>query len=158
MNILLAVDVQREFVKDEVGESIYKKCIDYINEHAHEYDCVFAAVYQNGDNPNMQRLVGYNELKSVTPLEFISDRVCYHSGYSIKQYPELTHDDNVDIIGFDTDACVLSAAFRVFDIGCGMRLLTDFMWSSGGEEFHDAGLTVMKRQFGKAVIYGEMCI
>ena len=152
MNILLAVDVQKEFVKDKVGQRIYDKCIDFIGAHAHDYNYVLAAVYQNEDNPNMQRLVNYNECKDITPLEFMPDQVCYHSGYSITQYPVLTPVDTIDIIGFDTDACVLSAAFHVFDIGCNMRLLTDFMWSSGGKKYHEAGLTVMKRQFGKAVI------
>lgn len=152
MNVLLVVDVQKEFVKDKFGEKIYAKCIDYINAQYKSYSYILAAVYKNEDNPNMQRLVDYNECKDITPLDFVPDQVVYHSGYSITQYPCVSKVDNIDIIGFDTDACVLSAAFHVFDLGCQMRLLTDLMWSSGGKKFHEAGLTVMKRQFGKAVI------
>ena len=83
----------------------------------------------------------------------------YHGGNServvgklLKEYPRVSHLDQIDIIGFDTDACVLSAAFDVFNLGCNMRILTDLCWSSGGKKMHEAGLLVMKRQFGKACV------
>lgn len=148
---LLVVDVQREFVKDKIGEKVYSKCLNYIAEHHNEYTAIIAAVYINKDNPNMQRLLNWDECKRIELLDFVPDIQIEHSGYSIKDYPYVQKTDTIDIIGFDTDACVLSACFHIFDLGCGMNILTELMWSSGGKKMHEAGLTVMKRQFGKAV-------
>lgn len=149
---LLVVDVQKEFVKDKQGMKIYQKCLDYIAMAHDNYNAVIAAVYVNRDNPNMQRLVEWDECKQIDMLEFIPDAQFVHSGYSIKEYPYVQRTDTVDIIGFDTDACVLSACFHVFDLGCDMHILTNLMWSSGGKKMHEAGLAIMHRQFGKAVM------
>lgn len=151
MRYLLVVDVQKEFVKGRKGMSIYKKCLDYIATEADNYDAVLAAVYVNKNNPNMKRLLNWEECKKVDSLEFIPDAAYYHSGYSIKEYPHVHATDTIDIIGFDTDACVLSACFHVFDLGCNMNIITDLIFSSGGSRMHEAGLAVMKRQFGSAV-------
>lgn len=152
MKVLFAVDVQPEFVKDMTGKKVYTNCIDYINQYRGEYNYVLAAVYKNENNSVLQRFVDYNECRDIAPLDFIPDKVQFHSGYSISEYPKVRNVDQVDIIGFDTDACVLSAAFHLFETGCNMRLLTNLIWSSGGEKMHKAGLAVMTRQFGKAVV------
>lgn len=149
---LLVVDVQKEFVKDKQGAKIYEKCLSYIESMRDTYTAVVAAVYLNKDNPNMQRLLGWDDCKNIKVLDFIPDAQFVHSGYSIKEYPYVTRTDTVDIIGFDTDACVLSACFHIFDMGCDMNILTEFMWSSGGKKMHEAGLAIMRRQFGKAVV------
>ena len=151
MRYLLVVDVQKEFVKDKKGEKIYKDCLDYISNEASQYDAILAAVYVNKDNPNMKRLLKWEECKHIQNMDFIPDAAYYHSGYSIKEYPHVHAGDTIDIIGFDTDACVLSACFHVFDLGCNMNILTKLIWSSGGKKMHDAGIAVMKRQFGSAV-------
>ena len=154
MKYLLVVDLQPEFVKDGKGKKIYQACLEYIRANKTNYHGVIAAIYENtpGDNPNMDRLLDWNECKDVMPIEFIANAAYTHSGYSIKEYPRVSNLDQIDIIGFDTDACVLSAAFDVFNLGCNMRILTDLCWSSGGKKMHEAGLLVMKRQFGKACV------
>lgn len=151
---LFVVDVQKEFVKDKMGEKVYQKCLQYIDAHRHEYDAVIAAVYINDPTKfaNMNRLLNWNDCKKIENLEFIPDGTFMHSGYSIKEYPSVTKLDCIDIIGFDTDACVLSACFDIFNLGCNMRILSEYIWSSGGKKMHEAGIAVMRRQFGKALI------
>ena len=151
MKYLLVVDLQKEFVKDKKGEKVYKDCLDYILAEGRNYDAVLAAVYVNNRNPNMHRLLQWEGCKKIEQLEFIPDAAYYHSGYSIKEYPKVHASDTIDIIGLDTDACVLSACFHVFDLGCNMNILTKYIWSSGGKKMHDAGIAIMKRQFGIAV-------
>ena len=153
MRYLLVIDLQKEFVKDSKGKKIYQQCLEYIAANKDKYNLVIAALYENNtrDNPNMDRLLNWNECKSVFPIEFIANAAYTHAGYSIKEYPNVSQLDTIDIIGFDTDACVLSAAFDVFNLGCNMRILSDLCWSSGGAKMHKAGLMVMERQFGKAV-------
>ena len=153
MRYLLVIDLQPEFVKDAKGKKVYQQCLEYIRSNKDKYHGTIAAIYENvpGDNPNMDRLLNWNDCKDVVPLEFVANAAYTHSGYSIKEYPKVTQQDTIDIIGFDTDACVLSAAFDVFNLGCNMRILSDLCWSSGGAKMHKAGLMVMERQFGKAV-------
>lgn len=149
---LYAVDLQREFVKDKQGQKVYDKCIDYIQSYYSAYDAVLAAIYVNSNvNLNMARLVEWDECKNPKALEFPANWVAQHDGYSVGVYPNLTPYDTVDVIGFDTDACVLSACFDLFNIGCNFRIIIDGCWSSGGKKMHEAGLMVMRRQFRKAV-------
>lgn len=151
MRYLMVIDLQKEFVKDKKGREIYNNCLEYIERERDNYNGVLAAVYINKNNPNMKRLVKWEECKKIDNLDFIPDAVYYHSGYSIKEYPRVEYGDTIDILGFDTDACVLSACFHIFDMGCNMNVLSDLCWSSGGKKMHETGLTVMRRQFGSAV-------
>lgn len=150
MEYLLAVDIQKEFAKDAQGKKIYKRCLDFIRQSANQYRIV-APVYQNKDNPNMGRLLKWREMRDVEPLEFMPDFAITHSGYAIKEYPTFLYSDMVHVIGFDTDACVLSACFDLFNLGVQFDIYSDMVWSSGGKKMHEAGLLVMKRQFGAAL-------
>lgn len=151
---LFAVDVQPEFVCGLVGRSIYTTCINYIGRAKESgYDKVFALAYKpNKDFCNMQRYLHWECPETFHPLEFKADEVLYHDGYSAEKYPKLTCEDQVDIIGFDTDACVLSTAFDIFNMCCKLQILQNLCWSSGGEDMHYAALQIMQRQFGDAVV------
>lgn len=150
---LIVIDLQEEFAKGFKGKNIYKRALNYVYANKDKYHCVFAAVYQQDTMTfiNMQRKLNWDECQSVKPVEFPYDRIYYHSGYSINEYPNFQQGDRVDVIGFDTDACVLAACFDLFNIDCDLHILTDYIYSSGGEDMHKHGLAVMKRQFGKCV-------
>lgn len=151
MKYLYVVDLQTEFVKDKRGQQIYNNCINFIRSNRNNYDAIYAAVYKNRDNVNMNRYVGWNEMqKSIDALDFVPDDFWYHSGYAIDSYP-FKATDKVDVIGFDTDACVLNACFDLFNLNVQFRVLVSGCWSSGGASMHKAGLEVMKRQFRNAV-------
>ena len=150
MEYVLAVDVQREFAKGFEGKAVYNKCIEFLRKASIHYT-VIAPIYQNKTNPNMHRLVGWNEMTQIEALDFRPDYFYVHSGYSIKEYPAFNPNDIVYVIGADTDACVLSACFDLFNLGVNFRIIVDGCWSSGGRAMHAAGLKVMERQFRKAV-------
>lgn len=150
MIYVLAVDIQREFVKGFEGKAVYERLMDFISRaHLMDYT-IIAPVYQNKNNPNMNRLVGWNEMKKIQAIEFKADYVYLHSGYSIKEYPDFNPRDFVIVVGFDTDACVLSACFDLFNLGVNFTIIEDGCFSSGGRDMHKAGCKIMKRQFGKA--------
>lgn len=150
MEYLFCVDVQPEFAKDRKGKDTYNRLLKFIQKVSPFYT-VIAPVYLNKTNPNMHRLVGWNEMKEISNLEFRYDYLYYHSGYSITEYPKFQPGDKVVIVGFDTDACVLSTCFDLFNLGVNFKILVDGCWSSGGKYAHKAGLTVMQRQFKRAV-------
>jgi hypothetical protein len=154
MEYLFAVDVQKEFVKDEEGIRIYNKCISFIKREGFHYT-IIAPVYQNKTNSNIERLLDWHEMKQIMPGEFVPDFTIIHSGYSIDKYVPFTMNDKVHVFGFDTDACVLSTCFDLFNFGVDFDILSDLCWSSGGKKMHEAGLMIMERQFGSAVTVSE---
>lgn len=151
MNYLLAVDVQKEFAKGMAGRAAYAKMLNYIQGAHLTYDAIYAAVYQNKDNKNMIRLVHWDEMHTVEGLEFRPDEFWMHSGYSIMKYPWFSSEDTVTVIGFDTDACVLSTCFDLFNNDINFRIIADGCYSSGGKAMHKHGLEIMYRQFRNAV-------
>lgn len=152
MKYLVAVDIQQAFVKTPEAVNIYHRCIDYVLNHRDEYDKVIAVLYEDdGSNPNMDRLLAYNECKTEQKAPFNADEIVKHAGYFNCKLLKFNPEDEVHILGFDTDACVLATAFNVFDMGCDFKVFTDLCWSSGGKIMHLTGLEVMKRNFGKAV-------
>lgn len=152
MKILLAVDVQPEFAKDSKGKELYDKLISYLNQPDKPYDKVIAFVYSNSGNKNMRRLVHWDEMEETKDLAFDPDAFHFHAGYCPVSMPKFSEEDEVDIIGFDTDACVMSTAFYLFNDDVMFHVLEDCVYSSGGEEMHELGLKLMRRQFGDALV------
>lgn len=152
MKYLIVVDLQPAFITYPLGARIYEKCLNFIEQNRKNYDKIVALLYENdGSNKNMERLVHYSACKSSQEPCFIADKTIKHSGYFNTKLLKLNQEDTVDIIGFDTDACVLATAFNVFDSGCNFRIFKDLCWSSGGKVMHITGLAVMERNFGDAV-------
>lgn len=152
MKYLVVVDLQEAFITYPIGAKIHRDCLAYIEQHRKNYDAVIALIYENnGSNLNVERLLHYNACKQPQKVSFIADKIIKHAGYVNTSLLDLKSEDEVDIIGFDTDACVLSTAFSVFDIGCNFRILKDLCWSSGGKIMHYTGLAIMERNFGDAV-------
>ncbi len=156
MKYLLVVDLQREFAKGPIGKHVYAKSLRYIYDHQADYDAIYAAFYVNdtSQNENMIRLVGWTEMmdeEELSGLQFPYNYRAPHTGYAIPDYPGFTKEDTVDILGFDTDACVLNACFDIFNLGCKMRILIKYVYSSGGMLMHLCGKMCMRRQFKKAL-------
>ena len=151
MAYLLVVDLQPEFVKDSPGKLVYQRCLDYINYCGSNYDEVIAAVYKNTDSKNMHALVRWDEMQKIQKIEFKPTKMYVHSGYSIGNRLNFNEHTKVDVIGFDTDACVLSTCFDLFNMDTNFRILANGCWSSGGVEMHEHGLAIMRRQFNRAL-------
>ncbi len=152
MRILLVVDVQKEFASTDKGKEMYKKLCKFINERGHEdYDQVVATLYKNGNSNNMKTLVGWTEMMDIEDVDFQADYSLFHSGYCPKYMSFVSKDDTVDVIGFDTDACVLSTLYHLFDADIPFTVFSNGIYSSGGDEMQEAGLKIIKRQFGNAL-------
>ena len=52
------------------------------------------------------------------------------------------------LCGVDTDACVMAAAFNLWDNDIRPIVMADYCASSGGKNLHEAALDLMYRQFG----------
>lgn len=149
MKILLVVDLQKEF-KDCDGE--YERILNFVKT-VKGYDRIIATKCLNSmDSPFVKYENWYDCIDKVEDLEFCPDVVIEKYGYGLSDYACLNKADNYDIIGFNTDACVLKIALDLFDKGYNFRVLTDYCYSSEGLDHHLNGVELLKRLISKAVV------
>lgn len=148
-NILLVVDVQPEY-KDKDSKT-YNKILSYINDNKFKYDKIVAFRFVNNPESMFVRHLGYDDLMSVLPLDFKADEIFTNCCYRLKGL--FVHEsDTVDIIGFDSDACILATAYSLWDSRVDFRILTNYVASTGGKEYAAAAILIAKRNFGDCVV------
>lgn len=176
--ILLAVGLQDAFAV----EPYYSKCIDYIKKHTAEYTKVIHTYFANPrmhyvtghddrsddiqKNKNFKKYIGYTEegLSSDDLMRALHDPDSrLKSGYliqgnicDISSNEYLPNHCHYDLIGCDTDACIMGIAFQLFDNEYDFSILTEYCYSSGGKEYHDMAVKLMQRNFGSAVVLPDM--
>lgn len=95
--------------------------------------------------------IGSRESEIVIPLKpkFVFDRFSYGLQpvhiEQLKSCPVASWD----IVGCDTEACVLATCYNLWDNGIRFRVRKELCHSSGGIEQHEAALKIMKRSFGQ---------
>lgn len=123
--------------------------------------------YKSSINKNFKHLLDYegSDITSSYITERSSDADCIIK-YGTYGLPDnfdsfetagtyLPNKGVYDIIGHDTDACVMAVAFQLFDKGYDFRVLTKWCYSSGGIEMHRMAVELMKRNFGRAVVEND---
>jgi nicotinamidase-related amidase len=150
MNILLAVDVQEEF-RDQDGR--YERIVSYIKRDGGRYDRVYATMCANSpDSPFVKNNVWLDCLDGVKPLAFSPDKTVVKYSYGCLDYQWLNKENHYDIIGFNTDCCVLKVALDLFDRGYDFRVLTEYCYSSDGASEHQRGVAVLRSLLGPMVL------
>lgn len=148
MHVLLVVDLQPEF-RDTDGR--YERILDWVRT-VEGYDRIIATKCLNSMNsPFVKYENWYDCIDSVCDLEFKADKVIEKYGYGIIDYSILNKIDTYDIVGFNTDACVLKIALDLFDRNYNFNILTEYCYSSNGLEHHQYGVELLCRLMGKAV-------
>ncbi len=149
MRVLLAVDLQREF-DDGLGN--FERICAFARARK-GYDRVIATRCRNGpESPFVRYDNWYDCQGEILPLEFEADLVLDKYAYGLPDYSVLDRKDHYDIIGFNTDACVLKVALDLFDRGYDISVLTEYCFSSEGEEDHRYGVKLLRRLMSRAVI------
>lgn len=143
MKILLVVDLQKQF-----NYGGYRKCLEYIREHGGDYDKIIATVFQQDRkiNGNYKRLK-YDGCMDASErdIEFRADMVVIKHGYGLPRN-FFSKKDTVDVMGCETDACVLATCFNLWDDGIDFAVLWDYVYTSADI----AGLKALyERNFGK---------
>lgn len=52
---------------------------------------------------------------------------------------------HIDVVGFDTDACVMAAAVNLFDAGYDFDVLGEYCASTNGPDYHEAGMKIINK-------------
>lgn len=153
MKVLLVVDLQKEF-RDNCGN--YERILNYVKgniANRSKYDLVIALKCSNSEKSSFIKYNVWEEcLNSVEDLEFKPDVILSKTSYGLVRYNVLSKENTYDIIGFDTDACVMKVALDLFDRRYDFRVLTKYCYSSSGREWHEIGIRTMKRLMKDAII------
>ena len=157
--MLVVVDVQYLFAKTADPEG---RVTGYIADHIDRggYGKLIATRFVNRPGSLADTELGYTLGMAGDPatrtLPAITRRVEYtvdHTGYApqsgdmdilVKQAQD--HDiKRAVVMGFDTDACVLSTAFALWDRGMPVAVAERGCASSGGRSLHEAAITIARR-------------
>lgn len=151
---LLIVDVQRGFINQYT-----KEIPSLVEQEQASYDFVWAARLEYEENSpflTIRRHSGFSDTDSPEELAFNlrpDAKTIIKHGYSAvtnELADELKANSivQIDLMGMDTDQCVLATALALFDIGITPRIVVDRCASTGGSEAHDIGVAVMRRALG----------
>lgn len=153
--ILLAVDMQNGFLTTPETEEVLTNVV----ENADLFDQVWATRFFNR-NPNFSRQVNWDEMVSgpETELDPSLDPVVSKT-FDKPSYSPPADDliqalqnegiTTVAVAGVDTDACVMDTALELFDAGIETYVVSDGSASSGGTEYHEAGIKLLERNIGE---------
>lgn len=157
---LFIVDVQRGFVRQHS-----RQIPERLGALQHEYDFVIASRFVNAPNSAHRRLIGWSKMGAddSEAIEFAfqvrSDAYIVEKTAYVPVFPEVLRllarngVDTVDIVGIDTDVCVTQTAVAIFETEwLRPRVLADYCASSGGPEFHEAALKILRRLIGEAQV------
>ena len=153
--------MQKQFVDD--NKEKYNKCLKFIEENEKKYDDITATIFRQDErNTNYIEHLNWDGCKNATgkDLEFETRNkgVVMKNNYGtfdadfLKFYFHVEKEDNIDIIGCDSDACVLALCFSLWDNGyTNFHILTDYIYTTSKDFDNDAVIKIMKRNFGNCV-------
>lgn len=150
MKVLLVVDLQREFYSALKYEQILK----YIAKS--DYDVVIGTIMQNTKDSPLARTLNWGECFDVVPdsIEYEYDKLIVKNTYSVPIERLSDYKDaEITVIGCDADACVLATCFNLFDNGFNFKVDLNYVYTTGNINLYLHAKEVMKRNFGKCVIY-----
>lgn len=154
---LLVIDLQNSF-KDKTCE-MYDKVLNFI-KYVDNYDYYMGTVFVNEDIYGMYK----NKLNYTECKEDTVDYLTYGKDFKLFRKSTYSVDDTIidfiksnnithlDIVGCDSDACVLATCYKLFDNGIDFTILTDFIYSTSRDtSINDSAIKIMKRNFGSCV-------
>lgn len=153
MKKLLIVDLQKQF-RDKYGE--YDRIVSNIDNLKLNYDKVFATVFTQMDNPNYITKLNWDGCKncSYKDLEFSidSENVIVKDGYGIKNITNyFQSDDEIDIIGCDSDACIMAICFQFWDLGYNFNILSNSIYTTSSNYTNEDVKKLLRRNFGNCL-------
>ena len=158
---LFVIDVQRFFENKET-KSIAKKINNYIRKNKDKYSFIIFTVFRNNPKSPLWKIFrweGCNKGKDIEIINELSDSasnytIVFRNTYSLFKVSQVQRKlkkykiRQVDICGFDTDACVLATTYDLFDSGYKPVVLKDLCFSSSKEKLHKPALKIIARNCG----------
>lgn len=167
-NILLVVDMQNGFARNEQTKEVGKKIVELLNTNSFDY--TIATQFINPLQGPYRRILKWEKLTESPETDIIegikTDYVFKKQVYTsankeimetITKINEGKKPDYIFIAGVDTDCCVMKTAVDLFEQDIKPIVLLNYCNSNGGEIANQAGIQVMKRLIGeKQLIKGNI--
>ena len=129
MRALLVIDVQKEFI-DSNGR--YYEAVEFIKRSKKNYDCVIAIAFKNKESSRFSADLAFNGCMHTdkNSIEFDYDCFFIKDTYSFDVKQFLPKGIEYDVIGCNTEACVLATCFRLWDEEYKFNVLIDKVYST----------------------------
>ncbi|MEH1873552.1 isochorismatase family cysteine hydrolase [Nostoc sp.] len=158
--ILLVVDMQNGFMSEKCRHII--PTITKLIEHflAAGKLVEFTRFINTADSNyvkliNWSRLMHEPETSIIDELQpYINNNIFdkpYYSAFTenFSSFISLNQISRIYLCGVETDSCILKTAIDSFERGIEPVIIEDACFSDGGQQAHDAGLFLLKRNIGK---------
>lgn len=152
--LVCVIDVQQKFIKDSNSTEI-----DNIRRFISRYDKArrVSVTFSNKSKSNFVEQLDWKKLINSKPNQpsFVTENVdksYTRNTYDATNTLEMELTDSIQkfyILGCETDACILSTAFSVFDMGIRPIVLSDCIFTSAGESVRKGAMEILKRNIGE---------
>lgn len=159
-NILLVVDMQNGFARNDQTKEVGKKIAKLLNSNIFDY--TIATQFINLPQGPYKRIIKWKRLSESPETDLLEG---IKTDYVFKKYVytavnkeimetiiKLNDGEKPDYIfvaGVDTDCCVMKTAADLFEQDIRPIVLLNYCNSNGGEVANQAGIQVMKRLIGE---------
>lgn len=154
MNVLIVIDIQKEFYK----ETDYEKVLKYVEENQNKYDLIIGTFFVNYEGSNFEKALDYSKC-----LDSNFESIEYKFNYCIPKYSyglditelkarKITEKDSINIIGCDIESCIMATAFNLFDKNYSFKILSDYIYTTSKTFSKEDAMKILKRNFGNFII------
>lgn len=159
---LIVIDVQKGFINKNTKDVVLK-IKKYISRNKNKYDLVVFTQYKNHKDSNFVKNLDWygfmskdetdlvDEISEFVNKENIFVKYTYGSFVDNKLYNLLKKHkiEKVELVGFDTENCVLTFARDAFDRGMEVVVLKDLCASHSNKKLHKAALEIIEDNIGE---------
>ena len=160
-SVLMVVDVQNGFLTEKTRH-VLPIIVRLVDQWRKVNGSAVYSRYFNYPGSAFECLMGWRQLYD-SPDTDIADELALHARHSIvvdkrtysamtPRFAELANRHNwtdIAICGMDTDLCVLKTALDAFENDLTPWVVTNASASTGGDNSHKSGLTVIGRAIGE---------
>ena len=157
-SILVLIDMQDGFNTTEDTRDVISSIE---SADLSQFDLVAATAFYNDPTSLFVKKIGWKDMMIKDPKTSIVKQIQHtydislpKSTYSAAEQviPLLSmygDDCKVYLAGFDSDACVLATALDLFDQGIETFVIEPWCASSGGSEYHQVAMKILRRNIGQ---------
>ncbi len=154
--MLLVIDVQKAFI-NKYTNNIPKMIEEHIIKN--EYNVIVLGKFINNLDSRFVKKLQWTRCIDENDTEIVLENyrkfpIIERTAYSVynNQLELLLKENDIDTVylcGLDTDACVLKTAVDLFENNYNVKVIEKLCASSGGIEYHNEGVNLLKRFIGK---------